>query len=309
MQMIIDGHCDVLLKLWGKGRSFTESDELHIDLKKWKKSRVQVQAFAIFVPDTVPNEEYFETAKEMLRIFKEEIIAPNEDIIHIKTKQDLEELKPSQKGAILTLEGCHPIEDDLEKLRFFIDEGVRLVGLTWNNANFVSGTCVDKPEQGLTDFGKKVIEVLNEENIWVDVSHLSVPGFFDVIELADHVIASHSNVRELNGHVRNLSDQQINALIEKDALMGITYVPTFLNEEGLATLEDIETHLSYVLDKGGSDILCLGSDFDGISTTVKDLTSIQETNGLIKRIEEKWAELSEAIIGENFRKKFPRTSE
>lgn len=307
--MIIDGHCDVLLKLWGKGRSFLGSDDLHIDLKKWKKSRVQVQAFAIFVPDTIPNEEYFEAAKEMLRLFKEEIIESNEDILHIKTKQDLENLKPNQKGAILTLEGCHPIGEDIEKLRFFIDEGVRLVGLTWNNANYVSGSCVENPEQGLTSFGKEVVQLLNTEDIWVDVSHLSVPGFFDVIELADHVIASHSNARQLNSHVRNLTDKQIDALIEKDALMGITYVPTFLNEEGIATLEDIETHLSYVLDKGGKDILCLGSDFDGIPTTVEGLTNIQETNGLIKRIEEKWADLSEAIVGENFRRKFPRVAE
>lgn len=307
--MIIDGHCDVLLKLWGKGRSFQESEELHIDMKKWRKSRVQVQAFAIFVPDTIPNEDYFEAAKEMLRLFKEEIIEANEDVVHIKTKSDLENLAPNQKGAILTLEGCHPIGDDIEKLRFFIEEGVRLVGLTWNNANAVAGTCVEKIEQGLTPFGKEVVDLLNEEEIWVDVSHLSIPGFHDVIEQADHVIASHSNARALSPHVRNLNDDQIEALVKKDGLMGITYVPTFLRDPEYATVEDVEEHLAYVLDKKGENILCLGSDFDGIPSTVEDLGNIQETNELLKRIEEKWPDYAEAISGKNFAEKFPRTKE
>lgn len=307
--MIIDGHCDVLLKLWGKGRSFQESEELHIDMKKWRKSRVQVQAFAIFVPDTIPNEDYFEAAKEMLRLFKEEIIEANEDVVHIKTKSDLENLAPNQKGAILTLEGCHPIGDDIEKLRFFIEEGVRLVGLTWNNANAVAGTCVEKTEQGLTPFGKEVVDLLNEEEIWVDVSHLSIPGFHDVIEQADHVIASHSNARALSPHVRNLNDDQIEALVKKDGLMGITYVPTFLQDPEYATVEDVEKHLAYVLDKKGENILCLGSDFDGIPSTVEDLGNIQETNELLKRIEEKWPDYAEAISGKNFAEKFPRTKE
>lgn len=307
--MIIDGHCDVLLKLWGKGRSFQESEELHIDMKKWRKSHVQVQAFAIFVPDTIPNEDYFEAAKEMLRLFKEEIIEANEDVMHIKTKSDLENLAPNQKGALLTLEGCHPIGNDIEKLRFFIEEGVRLVGLTWNNANAVAGTCVEKTEQGLTPFGKEVVDLLNEEEIWVDVSHLSIPGFYDVIEQADHVIASHSNARALSPHVRNLNDDQIEALVKKDGLMGITYVPTFLRDPEYATVEDVEEHLAYVLDKKGENILCLGSDFDGIPSTVEGLGNIQETNELLKRIEEKWPDYAEAISGKNFAEKFPRTKE
>jgi membrane dipeptidase len=268
-----------------------------------------VQAFAIFVPDTIPEEEYFQVAKEQLRLFKKEIVEANEEIVHIMSKKDMDNLQINQKGAILTLEGCHPIGSDIEKLRFFIEEGVRLVGLTWNNANAVSGSCTENADQGLSEFGREVVQLLNDEQIMVDVSHLSVPGFFDVIKEADSVIASHSNVSQLTKHPRNLTDKQIDALIEKDGLMGITYVPSFLNESQHATVEDVMHHLAYVMNKEGQNILCLGSDFDGIPSTVKGLNTIQDTNYLIEQIEKTWPDNAEAIIGNNFYRKFPRVND
>lgn len=304
--MIIDAHCDMLYRVWEEGLNVNSDEALHVDLEKWRKSPVQVQTFAMFVPDTVSDNEQYPAVLEMLNIFKEQVIEANEDIVHIKMKSDLENLKDNELGAILTLEGCYPIGNDLDKLKYLVDEGVRLVGLTWNNNNAIADSITEKNPQGVTEFGREVVEYLNSEDIWVDVSHISVPGFYDVMELAKHPIASHSNARGIHPAPRNLMDEQIEASIERNGLIGIVLYPEFINGREDATIEDIIEHIKYFIDKGAEDILCLGSDFDGISTTVTGLENIAQYNNLIKRIDEAFPSVSEKIKGRNFLSKFPR---
>jgi len=305
--MIIDAHCDMLYKLWeNQSIDVNHDDRLDVDLKKWRESPVQVQTFAIYVPDTVPDEKQYPAVLDMLQIFKEQVIEPNEDIVHITSKMDLENLKDNELGAILTLEGCYPIGDDLVKLKYLVDEGVRLVGLTWNNNNAVADSITEENPKGLTDFGKEVVEYLNNEDVWVDVSHLSVPGFYEVMELAKHPIASHSNARGVHPAPRNLMDEQIETLIERDGLIGIVLYPMFINGNEEAIIEDVLEHIRYFVNKGAENQLCLGSDFDGIPTKVTGLESVAQYNNLLKRIDEEFPEISEKIKEKNFLEKFPQ---
>jgi len=306
-EIIIDAHCDMLYKLWeDKSIDVNHDDRLDVDLKKWRESPVQVQTFAIYVPDTVPDEKQYPAVLDMLQIFKEQVIEPNEDIIHITSKSDLEKLKENELGAILTLEGCYPIGDDLMKLKYLVDEGVRLVGLTWNNSNAIADSITEENPKGLTKFGKEVVEYLNNEDIWVDVSHLSVPGFYDVMRLAKYPIASHSNARGVHPAPRNLMDEQIEALIKRDGLIGIVLYPMFINGNEEATIAEVLKHIRYFVNKGAENQLCLGSDFDGIANKVTDLQSIAQYNNLLKRIDEEFPEVYEKIKGRNFLEKFPQ---
>lgn len=306
--MIIDAHCDMLYRIWAEGLDVNSDEALHVDLEKWRKSPVQVQTFAMYVPDTdtVPDNKQYPAVLEMLQIFKEQVIGANEDIVHIKTKSDLENLREGELGAILTLEGCYPIGDDLDKLKYLVDEGVRLVGLTWNNNNAVADSITEENPQGVTEFGREVIDYLNSENIWVDVSHISVPGFYDVMELAKHPIASHSNARVVHPAARNLMDEQIEALIERDGLIGIVLYPEFINGKKEAAINEVMEHLDYFIKKGAEDNLCIGSDFDGISTTITGLENISKYDNLSERIRSEYLDQAEAILGGNFLEKFPR---
>lgn len=128
-----------------------------------------------------------------------------------------------------------------------------------------------KPQtkKGLTDFGIAVVERMQQLGMIVDVSHLSDAGFWDVVCHAKKPFAaSHSNAREICGHVRNLSDDMIRALAEKGGVTGLNFCPDFLNARAgyKGAIEDVVRHAKHIVNAGGYECLGLGSDFDGIPT-------------------------------------------
>ncbi|WP_079709519.1 dipeptidase [Paraliobacillus ryukyuensis] len=305
--MIIDAHCDVLLKLWDDKLDFAMSENLQINEQKWRRSPVKVQCFAIFVPPNVPQESQFQAALEMVTLFFEKIIEPYNDIKFIKNKQDLLALKEHERGAILTLEGCHVIGNDINKLKTLIQLGVRAVGLTWNQANAVADGVGEKRGAGISSFGEEVIALLNQEQIWTDVSHLSYQGFFDVMGQAEFVMASHSNVRSLCNHRRNLDNKQIQALIDKDGWIGVTFVPYFTKNAEVVTYHDTIDHVLSYISLGAANCLGFGSDFDGIDKYINGLENITGYHTLTSLLQQKltpqqWNNISH----QNFINKFPK---
>lgn len=288
---IFDAHCDVLWQLWmGKGkRSFQNDSFLHITYDQLKQKGGSVQCFAIYVPEEVPYGQRFAVALEMVNIFHEQILTlPN--IKCIRTKEDIQRLGKDEIGALLTLEGCDAIGNELEKLITLYHLGVRSVGLTWNYANLVADGALESRNGGLTLFGKKVVAELNRYKLWTDVSHLSEKGFWDVMELANHPIASHSNSYELCQHPRNLTNEQIKALIQKDGMIGITFVPMFLAANKSVCIDDILRHIEHVCMLGGEKNVGFGSDFDGITETVVHVQRYEHYENVINELLKRYKE-------------------
>ena len=263
---------------------FQNSDKLHVTKQSLDTSGAKVQSFAIYVPETVHPDMQFEAALAMVDMFHEKIIKLNPEIKHVQTKEEINQLKKGEIGAILTLEGCDAIGSDIMKLKTLLRLGVSAVGLTWNYANAVADGALEPRGGGLSVFGREVIKLLNKQKTWVDVSHLSENGFWDVMELANQAYASHSNTYTLCPHPRNLRDDQIKALIELNSVMGITFVPQFLSGKYTADITDVLRHLDYVCSLGGENHVGFGSDFDGISTTVKGLENQKSYPNLINEL-------------------------
>lgn len=221
---VIDTHCDALLKLQTarleqRKLDFRDAPEIETNLKLLEAGNVAVQFFAIFVdPENVATTDQWKYAQEQAAIFHEEIVGKNEKVRFIQNWKDIHSLASDEIGAVLTLEGAEAIGNDLEKLKTLYQMGVKSVGLTWNPANLCADGAEEPRGAGLTRLGKKVVQLNNANNVLTDVSHLSVRAFWDVMELADYPIASHSNARAICEHPRNLYDDQLKALIEKKRL-------------------------------------------------------------------------------------------
>jgi membrane dipeptidase len=284
--MIFDAHCDALMKLWqDRSLSFQDGAPLHVTFSGMAEAGVKVQCFAIYVPETVPEEARFTAALEMADIFFSRIVEAFPSIKFVRTKQDIAALKEGEIGAMLTLEGCDSIGANLVKLKTLLRLGVASVGLTWNFPNAVADGAWEKRGAGLTAFGRQVVELLNETKRWVDVSHLSERAFWDVIETARFPIASHSNAHRLCPHPRNLTDEQLKALIEKDGMIGINFVPYFLTKDKRrATVADVLRHLDHVCALGGEHNVGFGSDFDGITETVSGLETVKQYDQLVNEL-------------------------
>ncbi len=280
--VVFDAHCDVLWQIWRRKRrvAFNKADSLHVTLEDLKKGKGKLQCFAIYVPEEVPHEQRFETALEMIHIFYEDILKQHSEMKLVLTRKDILTLQEEEIGALLTLEGCDAIGSSLTRLQTLYRLGVRSVGLTWNYANAVADGALETRGAGLSDFGKQVVQQLNEYRLWTDVSHLSEQGFWDVMQLAHFPIASHSNCYSLCPHPRNLKDEQIRALIARNGRIGITFVPMFLTDGGPAAIMHILQHLEHICSLGGEHHVGFGSDFDGITETVHNLGRYAEYENL-----------------------------
>jgi membrane dipeptidase len=303
---MIDCHCDALWKIWEKQYDFYNHTLLDVNYCKWMKSDVNVQCFAIFIPATVPVESKFAVAIQMVDIFFEQIIKPYQNIKWIQTKTDIENLKDNEKGAMLTLEGLDCIGNDLFKLRILIQLGVRMIGLSWNNANLMVDGIKENRGAGLTNLGKEVIKLANKHHIWIDLAHCSTNGFEEAIDLVDYPIVSHANARQICNNIRNLTNEQIKRIIYKKGLIGITFVKEFVIDKETATIDDLIAHIQHLINLGAMNNIVIGSDFDGADYFVQDLTSIHHISNLKKKLNQHYPEnMTKKIYSQNFLEKFP----
>lgn len=274
-----DTHCDVLLKLWESERSlsfYEAGQQLHVQYQYMVKADIKVQAFAIFVPPDVPVHHRFHAALEMIDIFYEEVVGKGEKIRSISSSADLDtdRVRHGPRGALLTLEGADALQGNITYLRTLYRLGVRSLGLTWNWRNEAADGVEEPNPGGLSKFGRELVEEAQRLGIAIDISHLSEKGFWDVMEMAQApVLASHSNCKAIHNHQRNLTDEQIKAIIQNDGVIGLTFVPSFVAGGNKVTIRHLLKHVEHVCSLGGEKHLGFGSDFDGITKTMADLSN------------------------------------
>jgi len=139
--------------------------------------------------------------------------------------------------------------------------GVRIWSLTHSARNLISDGCSERTGAGLSYFGQRVVQELNQQRILIDVSHLSDAGFWDVLELSETpVIATHSNCRAVCNHERNLTDDMIRALADKGGMMALNFFPYYVKAES-PTVEDLVDHIDHIRDLVGVQYVGLGPDF------------------------------------------------
>ena len=170
----------------------------------------------------------------------------------------------SKVNAMMTVEGmCFVKENPEEMIEWLYEQGVRIGSLSWNDENALSTGVRGNPLRGLTDLGKRTIKRMNELNMIIDISHTNEKSFWDIITLSNKpVIATHSNARRLSNVDRNLTDQQILALIKNKGLIGLVAAKKFVSqEESRQNAQELAKHAKHIKDLGGMDCLAIGFDY------------------------------------------------
>ena len=154
-------------------------------------------------------------------------------------------------GILIGIEGGYAIENDLSLLRSFYRAGVRLMTLThWTRTDWADASG-DSVAQfgGLTEFGEKVVREMNKLGMIIDVSHVHDETFRDVIKITeDPIVASHSCCRALSDHHRNMTDEMLKALAENGGVIGINYMPGFLNAENDRKINEMMAEIAKKYD-------------------------------------------------------------
>ena len=248
----------------------------HIDLERGLMFRRCAQFFALFHDAAeAPADGMWAQCCRMHDFFLREM-ADNADIVrHCRTGAEVDAAVSSGKvAALLSIEGADLINCDVHKIETVFGWGVRLLNPVWNRANVLSGTNAEEPERGLSAEGRDFIRVLEEYNIYPDVSHLSDAGFWDLVRMAKRpVVASHSNARAIRSHRRNLTDDQFRAIRDLDGVVGLNL---YLDFVGDATMDALVAHVEHFLNLNGEKTVCLGGDLDGCEALAAGMTGMQD---------------------------------
>ena len=275
---MIDLHCDTIMQLL----DHPDSGDLYrntwkIDIEKLQKAHSKVQDFALFINLGETNDLYGRY-EEMRNLCTTQIHLYGEHIQHVLSYQDVESVYESGKiGALMSIEEGGVLGGDLDKLKQAYQDGVRLITLTWNYPNGLGEPHCGEQHKKLTPKGIEFVEAMQDLGIIVDCSHLNDAGTEQLGDILDvPFVASHSNAREVTAHTRNLPDNLIKLIANKGGVIGLNFAQSFLGTSPISRIEDIVKHGLYLINKGGEDVVALGTDFDGIKpdTEIKDTSEM-----------------------------------
>jgi membrane dipeptidase len=259
-----------------------EPDENHVDLPRLREGGLDAAFFSIYMAGTVTGPEAVKRALILIDRVRSLVEQhPNEMVLATTAAEVRAAHRAGKFAALMGMEGGHMIDDSLAVLREYQRLGVRYLTLSHSvNTNWADSSGDTPAHNGLTDFGKDVVRELNRLGVMVDISHVADKTFWDALETSKApLVASHSSMRAISGHARNMTDDMVRALGAKGGVVMINYSVGFLSNErfeaqqrNVATAElprvsweKIVEHIDHAVKLVGAAHVGLGSDFDGTS--------------------------------------------
>jgi membrane dipeptidase len=286
----LDSHVDIDLDFATDAVDPLNAD-LQVNLEKMRTGGLDAAFFIVYVGQTArTTENYAQAAADAMTKF--DAIHRMTDELYperiglARTADDVERLVESGKlAAAIGIENGYVIGRDLSLLDRYYDLGARYMTLVHNGHNDIADSAQpreqfgDEEEEhgGISEFGARAIRRMNELGIMVDISHGSKATALEAMELsAAPVIASHSSVRALTDHVRNLDDETLLRLRDDGGVVQIVAYESYVSSEPPATVNDLVDHIDYAVELIGIEHVGISSDFGG-GGGVEDWSDALET--------------------------------
>ena len=252
---IADAHCDTLYEI---AICHTRPENCVVTPERLKRGGVGIQTFALFCGKHGTQGTAYQDGIDMLGA------VPRLGVPVLTG--DLPDAPPEVPTGILSCEGGEMLEGSIARFdEFMAAARLRMIALTWNFENEIGYPAAGGEKKGLKPFGFELVRAMDAAGVRADVSHLNEAGFWDLMERAALApIATHSDCRWLCDVPRNLTREQVKALIDRRGFIGINFYSDFLKADGRATLDDVVRHIDAICEMGGEHVLGFGSDFDGI---------------------------------------------
>ncbi len=234
--IVADTHEDTPTIVY-RGKSITiRRNEGQIDFPRMLEGGLNAPVFAIWIPNKLDEKSPEVYALKVMAATLREIYK-NENIGEIAySSNGIKKIVESGKIAItFSLENSSVFHSP-EYVDIFYKLGIRMASLTHMSTNYLSDSSTDKEKwAGISPLGKEIIRRMNKVGMIIDVSHLSDKAVEDILEISSApIIASHSCVRVLAEHPRNLTDRLIKAIAEKGGLVDVNFASFYLD----GTLKD-----------------------------------------------------------------------
>jgi membrane dipeptidase len=246
--LTVDTHCDTPMNLLDGNFDIgvrNKPPQNRVDFPRMKEGGLDAMFFAAFSgqkPRTPENiAEAYKTANEMIEATKTACLKYSNLAEVAYRADDAARLEKQGKLAIyIGMENGFPLGTDISRVKEYYDKGVRYITLCHSYNNDICDSSSDKkgPEHnGLSSFGKQVVKEMNRLGIIVDVSHISDKAFYDVIATSSSpVIASHSSVRAIAHHNRNMTDEMLKALAKNGGVIQICLLDDYVKDPDTTTV-------------------------------------------------------------------------
>ena len=268
--LILDSHCDSPM-LFDEGAHFYKKNpEMLVDLHKMTAGRQDASFMVAYLKQEGRDEESLKAAvakADRLLSLIDERIGECKGYAAIATTPDelWQNKSKGIKSIVKGVENGYAVGLDIDNVDRFRSRGVAYMTLCHNGDNDICDSHKGNHEHnGLSEFGKRVVERMNRVGMMVDLSHASEKSFWDALECSSKpIICSHSSSRALCDHTRNLTDEQMRALAETGGVAQVCMYSGFLKKEEDATVNDAVRHIMHMIDVMGVEHVGIGSDFDG----------------------------------------------
>lgn len=313
---VFDGHNDLALRILEGEDPAGPLEGGHLDLPRMRAGGFDGGVFAVWTePSTDQLPERTLAAVRRVRSWVERtdgvrLVLRAGDLVPAKDDRGI--------AVVLGVEGGYAIGDDVEAVDALFEAGVRCLTLTWMEPTRWADAAGAEPRHGgLAPLGRDVVTRLEELGMAVDLSHAADTTVRDVLEtMAGPPLVSHSGLRALVDHPRNLPDDLLVEIADRGGVLGVNFFPGYLDEAtarafqalrrevGVGALGDVGRdrlgaadgttpsvglervvdHLEHALTVAGSDAVGLGSDFDGVPVLpggLPDVTSLPALTGLL----------------------------
>jgi len=264
--IVLDTHADTPQRMLTDKFDLSKRDaDGHVDIPRMREGGLNAQFFSIFISGKILGPPAIQQALDQIDIVRQNVRQHSKDLMLATTAEEIRQAHAQGKIAILMgIEGGHMIGNDIRMVRVYSTLGVRYMTLAHFYNDEWADSSTDKPaHNGLTDFGKDVVREMNRQGMLVDISHVSDKTFYDALEISKvPPIASHSSVRAISNHPRNMSDDMIKALSAKGGVIQINYERNYLSEEYRKAFESVAGDVSRMEEKFkkecGDDNVCIG---------------------------------------------------
>lgn len=231
--LFYDSHSDTPSQLIRLRNLGVDNPHAHVDFPKMKRGGVSGSFFALYTPPSMAPDAATRYALEMVSAVYDAVDQnPDYAALAFSPEEARENLHGGLISIFMGMENGAPIQESLPLLRTFYRLGVSYLTLTHNGDNAIADSAAEGNRWGgLSPFGRTVVKEMNELGMMIDLSHASDATFWDTLQLSEApVICSHSCCRALCSHRRNLTDEMLQAIGEKEGYVGINFYPAFVSE-------------------------------------------------------------------------------
>jgi membrane dipeptidase len=312
--LLIDGHNDMPWEIRKQAASsFDKMDiskpqaTLQTDIPKLRAGGVGAQFWSVWVPVELGYKgEALGTTLEQIELVKSMIARYPETFALALTADDIERIHGEGKiASLIGVEGGHCIQESLAALEKLYSLGARYMTLTHTDSLSWADSSTDAAKShGLTPFGKQVVRKMNELGMMVDISHVSAKTMNDTLDVSQApVIFSHSSAFAVCEHPRNVPDDVLKRLKEKDGVVMVNFFSGYVvpsaakislevmdyerelktkyddkdkveselkrwkatHKYPRGTIHDLLDHIDHIAKVAGPEYVGIGSDYDGVS--------------------------------------------